>query len=1058
MRTSSFAALLFAFVATLGACGDPAADIAPDTTGTTDTTGDGDAPIPTTCGNGAADPGEACDDGPNNGIYGACRIDCGGLGPSCGDGHLDTDFEACDDGADNGRYGKCSVACNGPAPFCGNGFTEPEAGEGCDSGADNGTYGYCKKDCSAPGPACGDGVVDDPFEVCDAGPLNGTELCPEDCGGTSATCGDGHQDRGEGCDDGALNGTYGHCAFDCSGEGPRCGDGDVVKPEVCDHGALNGTYGHCAADCKSRGERCGDGVIQPPEHCDDGAGNGQPGACRRDCTGPSMPWTVDASVAGRRAPGTCSQDDWLSKYMAYRLELRGDGTAAHPGFVILGEGPGAGVPASRRQPGVECAGHWEFGDCPRPDYADARGLYKWGDGTSWLANYLDILALEYAMFSDLGMPTDETLWDLKNALLAYRRLDESAETYFGRAPAKDGFFLRDDMQFDMIKKADGSYRWPREDGFAGYECLNGDIACEAPSTRDGSYTSGDQTVALLHGLALVAKLVPDDVVVDGVALRHEARESADVMTRALRDHGWKVTDPEGVHPPDQWGGNVLGFSNHVAKAANAICGSDFGTDDYRNLLSRTAGEAAWAGLQATWSLTPWFNRVNAFFLVAVDGSWDGDKMVHKAMGNGSEYFALTWAIMHDAALPAPWSDWRIEALLDSAPCSSPCVGVAAEYGGCQETPGWRTESRILEPGDIEGSRHVNGAEFNGLDYMGYYAAYYVYKHGHVGFAVPEVGGGCEGARTLDALMAGAAEGETYDPASACAAVDMTRRFCGRPFANWLDDAYGGRATIVMGGKHWVCEAGAPCRLTADGTDETDGDDLVIGTFGNDELEGGDGNDCLVGLAGDDILEGNQGYDTLDGGEGNDQLYGESGNLVVVDGENDILWGGPGADKLYGGPSDDWLYGGDGDDELVGDAGSDSLAGGDGNDQLWGDLGEDRLRGEAGDDRLDCGFGDDNAWGGEGRDRIDGDLGSDALDGGPGDDFIRGGMGDDTINDPQGADRLCGNGGDDTIWADWSGTDQCSGGGWFFGGTDKVNGCTDETASYSDCDKGAFDNW
>ncbi|MFO0750186.1 MAG: calcium-binding protein [Myxococcota bacterium] len=772
----------------------------------------------------------------------------------------------------------------------------------------------------------------------------------------------------------------------------------------------------------------------------------------------ALPWQPAPSVGARTSPGACTPGDWLAKYMSYRTRFRGDGTARNPGFIVPGEGPGTAMPASRRQPDAACPGYWEFGDCPRPDLADATGIYKWGDGTSWLGHYYDVLALEYAMFSQMGLPTDETLSDLKHALAAYERLDAEAESYFGVPAAADGFFLRDDLFFDIIKKADGSYTFPRDDGYAGYECIAGDIACHAPSTADGSYTSEDQTIALLHGLGLVAALVPDGVVVDGMDIRAEARGAAHRMTMGLRDHGWKVTDPTGEHPPDAWGGNAIGFSNHIAGAANAICGDDFGVDDYRNLLSRTAGEAAWGGIQVIWSLTPWYNRVMVFMLAAVDGAWDGEKIATKALGNGSDFYAMTWAIMHGETLPAPWSDWRIEALLDSAPCGGPCIGVSAAHGGCDEASGWRGESRILEPGDVDGSRNVGDAEFNGMDYMAYYAAYYLYKHGHVGFTVPEPDRGCGAVRMLDGILSGPIAEESYDPAGACAGVDMEKRFCGRPFANWLDDAYGGRVQIFTGGLHWICTPGAPCVLTDDGMADSDGDDLVIGTGGDDELEGGDGNDCLVGLGGDDILEGNQGYDTLDGGDGNDQLFGESGNLVVVDGEGDILWGGAGDDKLKGGPGDDFLIGGPGDDELVGDAGSDSLDGGDGNDKLWGDLGEDRLRGGDGDDALDCGFGDDTAWGGPGRDKIDGDLGKDALDGGPGDDFIRGGMGDDSISDGAGADRLCGNGGDDVIWSDWSGTDQCLGGGWLFGGKDQVNGCTDETATTGDCDKGAYDSW
>ena len=99
-------------------------------------------------------------------------------------------------------------------------------------------------------------------------------------------------------------------------------------------------------------------------------------------------------------------------------------------------------------------------------------------------------------------------------------------------------------------------------------------------------------------------------------------------------------------------------------------------------------------------------------------------------------------------------------------------------------------------------------------------------------------------------------------------------------------------------------------------------------------------------------------------------------------------------------------------------------------------------------------------GDEGRDRLDGEAGDDFIDGGVGADYVKGGTGDDLLNagSDDEVDRLCGNGGDDTFWADWGGDDQCNGGGWLFGGKDNINGCTDETASSGDCDKGAYDDW
>lgn len=62
------------------------------------------------CGNGVMDPGEECDDGPQNSNAPAapCRTSC--ARSRCGDGILDVPFEACDDGNRVGGDG-CSRQC-----------------------------------------------------------------------------------------------------------------------------------------------------------------------------------------------------------------------------------------------------------------------------------------------------------------------------------------------------------------------------------------------------------------------------------------------------------------------------------------------------------------------------------------------------------------------------------------------------------------------------------------------------------------------------------------------------------------------------------------------------------------------------------------------------------------------------------------------------------------------------------------------------------------------------------------------------------------------------------
>jgi len=788
------------------------------------------------------------------------------------------------------------------------------------------------------------------------------------------------------------------------------------------------------------------------------------GRCAVDCLAPASPWiSTPEDLAGARDPGAaCRDEDLLGKYLRYRARFRGNGTAAEPGFIVIGAGPGESIPASRREPTVNCEGHWAFGDCPHVDDPQARGKYNWGDATVWLGDYLAVLALEYAMFLDLGLSTEETLSDLRYALAAFDRVDERAESFYGVPPARDGFFLRDDVPGDFHLKADGSYRWPRDDGYAGYECVSSDLACDPPSVEDGSYVSQDQAIALMWGMALVAKFVPEGISVDGVALRHGAREKVHRMVWFMRSNGWRIVDPNGDSPPDAWGGNAIGFSSGMAKVANVVCGTDFGVDDYRNFASQTLGEASWTGLQLIWEETHAYNRTHALRLAAVNGDWDGPKMARKAMGDGKDLYVLTWALLHDAALPEPWSDWRLEALLRSAPCGGPCFGTA----GCGEPYGWMSESRTCGPNGRFGSRHHSEAENNGLDYMALFSAYHLYKHGAW---LPRTGrvvaNRCEGFLGIQRLAAeGAPEGTTYDPRAECATLERELTFCRRPWAAWLEDAYRGRVTIYAGGGRWRCEPGQPCRVLRDGTDHTAGDDLILGTPGPDRLDGGDGNDCIVGFAGDDVLEGGRGYDELWGMAGNDELYGERSGWAVLDGEGDVLFGGDGDDVLEGNPGRDELYGEAGDDQLDGGNSDDFLTGGPGNDHMHGGSGEDTLHGGEGDDHLTGDAGEDTLWGGPGRDALDGEAGPDYLDGGPGDDLLLGGDGDDVLvtgddweTHDFGADRACGGRGDDTIWAGWDG-DACLGGGWLLGGTDSVNGCDDETATADECSQSAFDEW
>ncbi len=220
------------------------------------------------CGNGAVEPGETCDSGAANGMYGACNGTCTALGARCGDSVMNGP-EQCDDG-NASNTDACLNTCRNAT--CGDGFLRPGS-EQCDDGNlinTDACVGACVN------ASCGDGYVRAGTEECDDGNMNNADACSNVC--MASTCGDGIVQAGEECDDDNLVDTD-SCRNSCLAA--RCGDGVIrTGVEQCDDGNTVATDA-CTGSCTTA--VCGDGVVYAGmEECDD-ANASNTDACVMDC-------------------------------------------------------------------------------------------------------------------------------------------------------------------------------------------------------------------------------------------------------------------------------------------------------------------------------------------------------------------------------------------------------------------------------------------------------------------------------------------------------------------------------------------------------------------------------------------------------------------------------------------------------------------------------------------------------------------------------------------------------------------------------------------------------
>ncbi len=220
----------------------------------------------------------------------------------------------------------------------------------------------------------------------------------------------------------------------------------------------------------------------------------------------------------------------------------------------------------------------------------------WADATWWQGHYIAMLAIEYKLLQLQGVSTDEALDELRLAIATLYRLDAHAEHFWKGKDTINGFFLRDDITYDM-------------DSVMHVNTIASDYArLLEDTTTTGNAPSQDQIWACYLGFSLVVKLVDDEEIRNQV--RDLTRKFVGIMQHTTEEgkQKWEIVNPV-TGSVIQKSGDIKWLRYIHAKAASQITGEDmnFANSDSKvwktvwntiqnNCLINKKGNFVWYGV------------------------------------------------------------------------------------------------------------------------------------------------------------------------------------------------------------------------------------------------------------------------------------------------------------------------------------------------------------------------------------------------------------------------------------------------------------------------------
>jgi hypothetical protein len=400
-------------------------------------------------------------------------------------------------------------------------------------------------------------------------------------------------------------------------------------------------------------------------------------------------------------------------------------------FVRIGDQPGYSMPIEQYMY-TDCRNDWIWTNYPEPYVGNGFGILSpGGDQTCGLGHYIAMLATEYALLAQNHQRTDSVTRELYYALKSYFRLEREANEIFHK-PSYFGFFLRQDAPNDLhLSFQDDSV----PAGKKPFCTISEEIERQfSPDSLWQNFTSQDQVIHLIYGMALAKKCVPSGVMYNGEDVQGLAIEATRRMIlRFYTDH-WDLQNPNGGQVGNIRGGQAQAWAYGFDKTWAYINpqGTTFG--DYVYNLGDVLLKNIYECCAHLGGLSHFYNKRLYISLATTSNTRTLAYNFDYTMTDGLWIYPLTQGILFNSALDSARENRLLDTMytaLTQAPPDGTCININNGNPDCHSTPGWKGQDRWMgniATRDTITDTNNHPADHYGMDYLLAYNLYRLYAH------------------------------------------------------------------------------------------------------------------------------------------------------------------------------------------------------------------------------------------------------------------------------------------------------------------------------------------